>query len=198
MLWGHAQVFLLKLKSSFLPEAPQQLLAPISPSPRIPCFVLPTAGPGFNPSRQQESRHHTALGPLEAAVCCRTGAPCWGMVLVLAPRSRAHGSELPPSPPCAVHGPAWPWCTAGRHSLSPAPPAFPSDVVFRLKNSTVNLSLESEEKQTGTFGGAPSAKDKAGCCQGHRQEDIHLHSSPSPSSPSRRESSCFRLHVFKG
>lgn len=148
----------------------------------------------------QDSKNHTItllwdIGGCCSPGCCRTGC---SLVLGLAPKSRAQGRELPPSPPCPVHGPARPSCTAGCPWLPPAPPAFPSDVFFSLKDSTVNLSLENEEKQTGTFGGAPSAKDKAGCCQGHRQEDIHLHSSPSPPSPSWREPSCFRRHVFKG
>lgn len=129
------------------------------------------------------------------------GAPCWGMRLgagASLQEHRAHGRELHPSPPCPARGPAWPSCTAGCHPLPHPLPAFPFDVFFSLKDSTVNPSLENEKKQTGTFGGAPSAKDKAGCCQGHRHEDIHLHSSPSPYSLSRRELSRFRLHAFKG
>lgn len=83
--------------------------------------------------------------------------------------------QSPPAAPGPSPSPSQRVVNAPRvPGTSPAPPALSLGRVFQA----VTRSLVDKEKQTGALGGAPSAKDKAGCCQGRRRDDIHLHSSP--------------------
>lgn len=139
-------------------------------------------------ARRTEPAHHGS-GP----ACCREWvtpgflAQCRGPWAVLpcntsdvGKQQTVHSRDLQASHP-SLCGMGWPTPRVPSDFTCPVTllQLLSFEVFFKLKNVTVNQPLVNKKSKQ-TFIGAESPKDKAGCCQGHMHDDIHLHSSPSP------------------